>query len=368
MGPRARPRQDVLAGAHAAVHPDFDLRAHRVGDGRHRRDRDMAPSSWRPPWLLTMSASAPLLAASWASSTSRMPLRMSLPPQRCLIHSTSSQLRRGSNCSAVQEDSEDRSLTPWRGRRCCRGAALGAQHAHAPARRRQVDQVAQRGLGRVDRPFLMSLWLTQDLGQRQHQRRAAGGLGASIRLPTNSRSRITYSWNQNGLPVAAATSSSEQMLMVDSVKGTPVGGGAWPPGSRRRRAACRSGRSARWPAAWPRHGRPAWCAASVLPCSPPRAGAAWGTPTGGGLGRQDLAVGVLHAGQAGRRDGQRHGPSWPASVVRSERPSMFTATRWRRSSEIALVGAVGALGPGARIGQSAARVSRLRKSSMHGDR
>jgi hypothetical protein len=35
------------------------------------------------------------------------------------------------------------------------------------------------------------------------------------------RSRITYSWNQNGLSTAPATSSIEQIDMVESVKGTP---------------------------------------------------------------------------------------------------------------------------------------------------
>ncbi len=39
-----------------------------------------APSSWRPPWLLTTSASAPESAANRASSASRMPLSTSLPP------------------------------------------------------------------------------------------------------------------------------------------------------------------------------------------------------------------------------------------------------------------------------------------------
>jgi hypothetical protein len=34
---------------------------------------DGAPSSWRPPWLLTISASAPLSAAIRASSRSRCP-------------------------------------------------------------------------------------------------------------------------------------------------------------------------------------------------------------------------------------------------------------------------------------------------------
>src|SRR5437763_9652118 len=42
-----------------------------------------------------------------------MPLRISFPPQRSLIRLTSSQLRVVSNCSAVQDDSERRSPTPF---------------------------------------------------------------------------------------------------------------------------------------------------------------------------------------------------------------------------------------------------------------
>ena len=72
-----------------------------------------APSSWRPPWLLTTMASAPLATASLASSTSMMPLRMSLPPHCALTQATSSQFRVGSNCSLVQEASELMSLTPF---------------------------------------------------------------------------------------------------------------------------------------------------------------------------------------------------------------------------------------------------------------
>src|ERR1039458_4321568 len=60
---------------------------------------DGAPSSWRPPWFDTTMASAPSLTAVLASSASRMPLRISLPGQIFLIHSTSFQLSAGSNCS-----------------------------------------------------------------------------------------------------------------------------------------------------------------------------------------------------------------------------------------------------------------------------
>ena len=55
---------------------------------------DGAPSSWRPPWLDTLMASAPVVTAILASSTSRMPLRISLPGHRLLTHSTSFQRQR----------------------------------------------------------------------------------------------------------------------------------------------------------------------------------------------------------------------------------------------------------------------------------
>src|SRR5690554_3463993 len=56
-------------------------------------------------------ASAPDSTASRASSGSITPFSISLPFQRFLIHSRSFQLRLGSNCSAVQEDSEETSVT-----------------------------------------------------------------------------------------------------------------------------------------------------------------------------------------------------------------------------------------------------------------
>src|SRR5213592_2339155 len=72
--------------------------------GRARID-DAAPSSCRPPWLETTIASAPLEAAIFASSASRIPFRISLPPQRFFTHSTSFQLSVGSNWPAIHCES-----------------------------------------------------------------------------------------------------------------------------------------------------------------------------------------------------------------------------------------------------------------------
>jgi hypothetical protein len=95
----------------------------------------------------------------------------------------------------------------------------------------------------------------------------------SIKRSTKSRSRITYSWNQNGAGDCAATSSIEQMLIVDSVNGTPNA------------AAARAARISP--------------SAHCIPVSP---------------------VGASATGIA---------TSWPIIWVRSERCSRSIATRWR---------------------------------------
>ena len=73
---------------------------------RRRRSRgkaralDSAPSSCRPPWLETTIPSAPLSAASRASSGSRMPLMTSGPCHCARTHSTSFQVTLASKLRA----------------------------------------------------------------------------------------------------------------------------------------------------------------------------------------------------------------------------------------------------------------------------
>src|SRR5690606_40370650 len=88
-----------------------------------------------------------------------------------------------------------------------------------------------------------------------------------------SRSRITYNWNQKGLLVWAAMSSIEQMLMVESVNGTP-----------------------NFSAALAARISPSACCIPVRP------------------------VGARATGMA---------TGWPAMVEARVRFSMLTATRWR---------------------------------------
>ena len=99
--------QHVLPGADAAVEHDLDLDAHRLDDLRQRRDRRRRAVELA---AAVIGDDQRARRRSWprvlASSTSRMPLRMSLPGQTLLIHSTSFQLSAGSNWLAVHCASE----------------------------------------------------------------------------------------------------------------------------------------------------------------------------------------------------------------------------------------------------------------------
>ena len=157
---------------------------------------DCAPSSWRPPWLQTISASAPDATASFASSTSWMPLRISLPPQRFLIHSTSSQLsvrvellggpvgQRTHVAHALDVADDVAELAP-----------AGAQHAQAPARLgHHVDDVGERELaaartGRSSGPCGAGRGSAGRASAPAREQLAA--LARSIRRSMKSRSRIT---------------------------------------------------------------------------------------------------------------------------------------------------------------------------------
>src|SRR4051812_2668399 len=150
-----------------------------------------------------------------------MPLMISLPPQRCLIHSTSFHDRLRSNCCEVHDDSDDMSDTevawPTILPKLRRGVPSMPRHQRGLVAR--LIRLAMVSLGGADRPLRKSLWrwpsTCRSSVSTSAEQRAA--LARSIRRLMNSRSFITYSWNQNGLLVCAAMSSIEQMLMVDSV-------------------------------------------------------------------------------------------------------------------------------------------------------
>jgi hypothetical protein len=159
--------------------------------------------------------------------------------------------------------------------------------------------------------------LAQDLQvQREHQRRAAGGLGAVDQALDEVAVAHHIELEPERVPACWATSSMEQMLMVDSVNGMP-----------------------------------------------------------NFLGRargQDFAIGMLHAGQARGRNGHRHGHV--LADHGGARAAVFHvhghALAQLDALEVGLVGAVGALGPRARVGivvehaRHAALLASTRRSSM----
>ena len=140
-------------------------------------------------------ASAPVLAAISASSLSSMPFRISLPPQRSLIHSTSFQESCGSNCSLVQEESEARSFTflAWptmlrKVRRC-----VPSMPMHQRGRIAMSSMLGSVSLGGADSPLRTSLWRWARICRSSVSTRAEhfAALARSIRLMTKSLSRMT---------------------------------------------------------------------------------------------------------------------------------------------------------------------------------
>jgi peptidoglycan/LPS O-acetylase OafA/YrhL len=320
LGAQRHRLEHVLAGADAAVHVHLDRLPTASTISGSAEMEEGAPSSWRPPWLETISASAPELTARRASSTSWMPLRISLPPQRFLIHSTSAQDRRGSNCLAVHSDSEPMFSTPltwptmlpnWR--------RLRAQHAQAPARLgHQVEDVGEVSLGGADRPFFMSLWRWPRICRSSVSTSAEqpAALARSIRrFDEVAVAHHVQLEPERVASVPLATSSIEQMLMVDSVNGMP------------NFLAARAARIS-----------PSACCMPVRP------------------------VGAIATGMA---------TGWPTMVVRSA--AAFHVHRHPLAQqdllEVGLVGAVGALGPRAGVGVVVEHarhplLARTRRSSM----
>ena len=119
-----------------------------------------APSSWRPPWLLTTMASAPASTASWASSGTMIPFRISRPPHCFFTHSTSAHESVGSNCSLVQAESERMSLTPltWPTRLRKVWRLVPSMPRHQPGLVARLTMLRRVGRGGAVRPFFRSLW------------------------------------------------------------------------------------------------------------------------------------------------------------------------------------------------------------------
>ena len=160
------------------------LVADRVDDRRQRLDARLRAVELAPAVVATtISASAPLSTASRASSDIHDALEDQLAAPALLdpLDVVPGQ-RAGRTAARSSADSELMSLTPFDvADDVAEAGAARAEHAQAPARLgRQVEHVGERRLGRRGQAVLQVLVaLAEDLQvQRQHQRRAACGLGA----------------------------------------------------------------------------------------------------------------------------------------------------------------------------------------------
>ena len=197
----------------------------RTTDGSIRIELS-APSSCRPPWFDTITASAPASAAICASSASSTPLRISLPFHWSRMRAILAQSSFSSNCSFAQAVRSDSFCTFFTWPTMLRNWRRGVRSI--PSDQRGFSAMLIRlgivGRGGEVRPFLRSLWRWPRIC-RSSVRTSALQFAArarSMMASTKSSSRMTYSWNQNGSGLCAATSSIEQIDMVDRVKGTPA--------------------------------------------------------------------------------------------------------------------------------------------------
>ena len=147
---------------------------------------ERAPSSCRPPWFETTSASAPRSTTRRASSGSMMPLTMSLPFQRARTCSRSFQVTEASNWVLIHCAETPCPCCVRRGGRGCR--TCGACRAARPSTQRglaaDVERVAQRQ-PRRNRQAVLRVAAAQARDgniHRHHQHRATGGLGTVDQL------------------------------------------------------------------------------------------------------------------------------------------------------------------------------------------
>ena len=154
-----------------------------------------------------------------------MPLIITLPPHCLRISFTSSQDNDASNWLTVQSANDDMSFTPltWPTilPNCRRFVPNMPRHQAGFCIRLII--LRKVGFGGALNPFLTSLWRCPMICRSSVIIKAAqfAARARSTNRLIKSRSRITYSWNQNGASLLAATSSIEQIDMVDRVNGTP---------------------------------------------------------------------------------------------------------------------------------------------------
>ena len=120
---------------------------------------ERTPSSWRPPWLETITASTPCCAASLASSGSRMPLSARGPPQMDFAHSMSFQRDRLIELG-VDETGDGEHVVSFAGgpdKIGKRHPRAGEEAPYPAGMQSEIDQVRQAGgSGGMVRPLCTS--------------------------------------------------------------------------------------------------------------------------------------------------------------------------------------------------------------------
>src|SRR5260221_3983561 len=171
-------------------------------------------------------ASTPALQASAASSRHMTPFSMSFPGQRSRIHSRSRQHSVGSNCLPIHWASEVRLPASAIRPSSFPNDRLGARSTPQPQRGRMAMSRAFRkvSLGGTAIPFLISLWRLPCTVRSAVSMSAEHCASRARRISSrvNPRSRMTYSWNQNGSGTALCTCSIEQIDIVLRQNGMPA--------------------------------------------------------------------------------------------------------------------------------------------------
>ena len=144
---------------------------------------DGAPSSWRPPWLETIDRVGAAVDGEPRVLDVQDALEDQLAAPALLDPlDVGPGQRAGRTARRSMPTATTCRRRPWRGRRCCRSCAacVPSMPRHQRGLVARLSRLRERRLGRRGQAVLQVLVaLAEDLQvERQHQRRAVGGLGA----------------------------------------------------------------------------------------------------------------------------------------------------------------------------------------------
>jgi len=217
-----------------------------------------APSSWRPPWFETMTASAPRLTARRASSGCKMPFTTRLPCHLSRNQPMSRQLADGSNCRFTDAPNAAAPLPSPAGRFPHRNRGYRAKPYDQPGCASPDASARAVTRGGMVKPLRRS--------RSRNPARGTSSVSTSTVMPaprarrsmsaTRSRSFQMYIWNHSGPLAAAATSSTRQEAIAATTETEPA-----------------------WCSAWASATSPPGCSSPVSPIGAPSSGRETGSPS-----------------------------------------------------------------------------------------